>query len=62
MPFHYGLYLQKKQTLSIFNESKTNIMETNNNKKKESIWSTILRVAITILTAIATSLGVQSCI
>ena len=34
------------------------IMETN---KKESIWSTVLRVVITILTAIATSLGVQSC-
>lgn len=35
-------------------------METGNNKK-ESIWSIILRVTITILTAIATSLGVQSC-
>ncbi len=31
-------------------------------KSKESIWSTVLRVVITILTAIATSLGVQSCI
>ena len=28
---------------------------------KENIWSTVLRVVITILTAIATSLGVQSC-
>lgn len=34
-------------------------MEQNNNKK-ESMWYTILRVAITILTAIATSLGVQA--
>ena len=31
------------------------------NEQKESIWSTVLRVVITILTAIATSLGVQSC-
>lgn len=30
--------------------------------QKETIWSTVLRVLITILTAIATSLGVQSCI
>ena len=28
---------------------------------KESIWSTMLRIAITILTAIATCLGVESC-
>ena len=32
---------------------------TENNK--ESVWSTVFRVVITILTAIATSLGVQSC-
>ena len=31
-------------------------------KQKENIWTTVLRVVITILTAIATSLGVQSCI
>ena len=31
------------------------------NEQKESIWATVLRVVITILTAIATSLGVQSC-
>lgn len=32
-----------------------------NENKKESIWSTVLRVVITILTAIATSLGTQAC-
>ena len=29
--------------------------------QKESVWATVLRVVITILTALATTLGVQSC-
>lgn len=29
---------------------------------KESIWSKVLRIVITILTAIATSLGTQACV
>lgn len=32
-----------------------------NENKKENIWSQVLRVVITILTAIATSLGTQAC-
>ena len=31
------------------------------NQNKESVWSRVLRIVITILTAIATSIGVQSC-
>ena len=30
-------------------------------EQKESIWATVLRIVITILTAIATSLGTQAC-
>ncbi|MBR3897279.1 MAG: smalltalk protein [Bacteroidaceae bacterium] len=33
-----------------------------NENKKESIWSKVLRIVITILTAIATSLGTQACV
>ena len=36
-------------------------MNTQTENKKESVWSTVLRVVITILTALATTLGVQSC-
>ena len=39
------------------NQKKITTMEN----QKESVWSTVLRIVITILTAIATSLGVQSC-
>ena len=31
-------------------------------EQKESIWATVLRIVITILTAIATSLGTQACV
>ncbi len=37
-------------------------MANQTENKKESAWSKVLRVVITILTALATSLGVQSCI
>lgn len=30
-------------------------------KNKENVWTTILRIVITVLTAIATSLGTQAC-
>ncbi|MBQ8362035.1 MAG: smalltalk protein [Bacteroidaceae bacterium] len=29
--------------------------------KKENIWGTVLRIVVTVLTALATSLGVVSC-
>lgn len=32
-----------------------------NENKKESIWATVLRIVITVLTAIATSLSTQAC-
>ena len=31
-------------------------------KSKENVWTTILRIVITVLTAIATSLTTQACI
>ena len=37
-------------------------MTNQTENQKESIWTTVLRVVITILTALATTLGVQSCI
>lgn len=30
-------------------------------KEKESVWGRVLRLAITVLTALATALGVQAC-
>ncbi|MBQ8866798.1 MAG: smalltalk protein [Bacteroidaceae bacterium] len=36
-------------------------MTNQTENKKESVWSKVLRVVITILTALATTLGVQSC-
>ncbi|MBR5803827.1 MAG: smalltalk protein [Bacteroidaceae bacterium] len=37
-------------------------MTNQTENQKDSIWATVLRVVITILTALATTLGVQSCI
>ena len=43
--------------LSIINYQLKKIMETNN----KNIWSKILQIVITVLTAIATTFGVTSC-
>ena len=32
-----------------------------NNENPSSVWSTILKITITVLTAIATALGLQAC-
>ena len=37
-------------------------MTNQTENQKECVWATVLRVVITILTALATTLGVQSCI
>ena len=62
----YNLWIKK--TVSSASSVPKNKKTNNNQKKittmenqKESVWSKVLRIVITILTAIATSLGVQSC-
>lgn len=32
-----------------------------NNENKTSVWGKILKIVITVLTAIATTLGIQAC-
>ena len=46
--------LRKGEELEIIHQ-KSNIMEKNN------IWSKILKIVITVLTAVATTFGLQAC-
>lgn len=51
-----NLEASKSRSLEIPKKTKTTMLQ------KNSFWSVVLQIAITVLTAISTTLGVTSCI